>query len=232
MTTGTLLVRCAGPMQSWGTRSRFGERDTEREPSKSGVVGLLCAALGRSRDQPVTELAALRMGVRVDQPGRLESDYQTALAVAKASGAKADTVLSRRYYLADADFLVGLEGPRLLLATVHEALRSPRWPLFLGRKGYVPGLPPYVPGGLVDGALLEALAAWRGTPGSAAAARQTAVGSSPGWEAVIECAAGELGDVRQDVPLSFSLAGRRFGRRRVRRVRLQPPPTGEDAPCS
>ncbi len=42
----TLLLRLAGPMQSWGTQSRFTERDTGREPSKSGVVGLLAAAVG------------------------------------------------------------------------------------------------------------------------------------------------------------------------------------------
>ena len=32
----TLLMRLAGPMQSWGTQSRFTVRDTGREPSKSG----------------------------------------------------------------------------------------------------------------------------------------------------------------------------------------------------
>ena len=37
-----LLMRLAGPMQSWGTRSRFSNRDTGLEPSRSGVIGLLC----------------------------------------------------------------------------------------------------------------------------------------------------------------------------------------------
>jgi len=41
----TLLLRLAGPMQSWGLSSRFTIRDTSLEPSKSGVLGLLCAAL-------------------------------------------------------------------------------------------------------------------------------------------------------------------------------------------
>jgi CRISPR system Cascade subunit CasD len=36
-----LLLRLAGPMQAWGTQSRFVNRDTELEPSKSGVIGLL-----------------------------------------------------------------------------------------------------------------------------------------------------------------------------------------------
>src|SRR5574337_1235511 len=99
----TLLLRLAGPMQSWGTTSRFDERDTQLEPSKSGVLGLICAALGRDRTQPVDDLAALRMGVRVDREGMLMRDYQTATGVLIATG-KADpgrTVVSPRYYLAD-----------------------------------------------------------------------------------------------------------------------------------
>ena len=47
--TATLLLRLAGPMQSWGLESRFDQRDTGREPSKSGVLGLICAALGKPR---------------------------------------------------------------------------------------------------------------------------------------------------------------------------------------
>ena len=45
----TLLLRLAGPMQSWGTDSKFDERRTGREPSKSGVIGLVAAALGIAR---------------------------------------------------------------------------------------------------------------------------------------------------------------------------------------
>ena len=47
----TLLLRLAGPMQSWGTQSRFTIRDSGLEPSKSGVIGLLCAALGKPRTE-------------------------------------------------------------------------------------------------------------------------------------------------------------------------------------
>jgi len=51
----TLLIPLVGPMQSWGTRSRFDHRDTEREPSKSGVIGLVCAAIGRDRNEPIDD---------------------------------------------------------------------------------------------------------------------------------------------------------------------------------
>ena len=72
-----LLLRLAGPMQSWGVQSRFSVRDTGLEPSKSGVVGLLCAAFGRPREAPLTDLTALRLGVRVDREGRMAKDYHT-----------------------------------------------------------------------------------------------------------------------------------------------------------
>lgn len=224
MSQATLLLRCSGPMQSWGTRSRFGERDTERTPSKSGICGLLAAAQGRPRDADLSDLASLRMAVRIDRAGHVESDYQTAgggtwtngqrYGVAKASGATPDTMLSRRYFLADADFLVGLEGPRTLLATLQDALRAPRWPLFLGRRGYAPGQPVHLPDGVVDKHLLDALrdTDWpldrEGTP----------VGH---LLAEVECGPDEAGDLRRDVPVSFVSADRRYVERRVRRVRLR-----------
>ena len=46
----TLLLRLAAPLQSWGIDSKFDIRRTGREPSKSGVIGLICAALGIKRD--------------------------------------------------------------------------------------------------------------------------------------------------------------------------------------
>jgi len=145
----TLLLRLQGPMQAWGVQSRFGVRDTGREPSKSGVIGLLCAALGREREAPVDDLASLKMGVRVDKPGRVMMDFHTANAVLKAGGGIKNTEISRRYYLADAAFLVGLESANLtLLEKLHTALHNPAWMLFLGRKSFVPSPPVYLPDGL------------------------------------------------------------------------------------
>jgi CRISPR system Cascade subunit CasD len=140
----TLLLRLAGPLQAWGTTSRFDERDTQFEPSKSGVLGLLCAALGRDRAEPLDDLATLRMGVRVDREGVPMRDFQTATGVLIASGAvKPDrTVVSPRHHLADACFLVGLEGAdEALLRAVHASLLRPVWPLALGRKAFPPGQP-------------------------------------------------------------------------------------------
>lgn len=75
----TLFLRLEGPLQAWGLRARWGERDTATEPTKSGIVGLLGCALGlhRADRELQTISAALRMGVRVDLPGRLLRDYHT-----------------------------------------------------------------------------------------------------------------------------------------------------------
>lgn len=208
--SGTLLLRLSGPMQSWGTQSRFDRRDTGREPSKSGVIGLLCAALGRRRWEPVADLAALRMGARVDQPGRVERDYHTASNerfYLVSGGARSATVVSNRYYLADARFLVGLEGDTGLLRELHAALRSPVWPLYLGRKAFVPGEPVWLQDGLWEGwALLDALAAYPWLGGLAT--RQ------PPAQLPVFYDDEERGYlVRSDVPLSF--AERTFAQRRV-----------------
>lgn len=154
----TLLLRLQGPMQSWGTTSRFNERDTQLEPSKSGVLGLCCAALGRDRSEPVDDLAALRMGVRVDREGVPMRDFHTLIGVVGSSGTiRKDPVVSYRNFLSDAVFLVGLEGERALLERLEGALRAPVWPLFLGRKSFVPSAPVYLPDGLVDLPLVQAL---------------------------------------------------------------------------
>lgn len=149
----TLLLRLAGPMQSWGTRSRFDERDSDLEPSKSGVIGLLCAALGidRNEEKLVLELARCRMGVRVDREGVLRVDYLTAQTE------DGSTSISRRYYLADAVFLVGLEGQTPLLAEALQALKNPVWPLALGRKSYLPSPAVYLPDGWLEDGLETAL---------------------------------------------------------------------------
>lgn len=200
----TLLMQLVAPMQSWGVQSHFGHRDTGLEPSKSGVIGLVCAALGRDRAEPIDDLAALRMGVRVDRAGVLKVDYHTAQDVMKSDGGRKDTELSRRYYLSDAAFLVGLEGDAGVLRAAHAALLNPRWMLFLGRKSFVPSRPVGLSDGLSDDGLWDAL--------QRRAPLDTRVQNEVRF--VIEDAAGE--SVRPDQPVSFAAGARRFRSRRVR----------------
>ncbi|MDZ7296124.1 MAG: type I-E CRISPR-associated protein Cas5/CasD [candidate division KSB1 bacterium] len=218
----TLLLRLSGPLQSWGVQSRFSIRDTGLEPSKSGVVGLLCAALGRPRSAPVDDLVALRMGVRVDQQGHLTYDYHTAQDVLKAGGGIKDTEPSRRYYLTDACFLVGLSGEDWgLIQSLHAALRNPVWPLYLGRKAFVPGEPVWLEDGLKENlVLLDALKSypWLGRDPKFRQER---------LRLVYEDDAGS--EVRPDQPVSF--AERRFAPRRVSTIFVPAPEFGGD-PCT
>ncbi|MEU5693591.1 type I-E CRISPR-associated protein Cas5/CasD [Actinosynnema sp. NPDC020468] len=141
--TASLALCFDAPMQSWGTRSRGVIRDTTREPTKSGVVGLLASALGirRGDTKALAGLADLRMTVRVDREGILERDYHTTQNVPTTEGKGHRTVVSERYYLADALFLVVLEGDPALLTRLHGCVDRPQWPVFFGRRAFVPARP-------------------------------------------------------------------------------------------
>ena len=81
----TLLIRLAGPLQSWGGESKFEKRATEKMPSKSGVIGLAAAAIGRRRNESIEDIAALRFGSRTDRAGARLCDFQTTLDDGKGS---------------------------------------------------------------------------------------------------------------------------------------------------
>lgn len=160
-----LLMRLRGPMQSWGTKSKFYDRDTEGFPSKSGVIGLICAALGRDRSDDIADLAELEFGVRVLESGHLKKEYQVAGidGYMRASG-KVETkqaIPYTKHYISDADFLVGFEGQPELLKEIDSALRNPVWAVFLGRKSYVPSLPIFVKDGVKEGNLFDELAKFK-----------------------------------------------------------------------
>lgn len=200
----TLLLRLKAPLQSWGMASRFSIRDTAKEPSKSGVIGLLCAALGISRDNANTDnptfnaLTKLKFGVRVNREGVMQKDYHTAQNIAKADGGIKETELSTRWYLADADFTVGLESEDLpFLENLQNAVKNPKWQLFLGRKSFVPSVPVYLAkDGIQNGELESVLRL-----------------DSENVEKRLVLENGQGTEVRQDVPLC--LKTRRFSIRRV-----------------
>ena len=144
-----LLMRLAAPLQSWGVYSKFDRRDTGRAPTKSGVLGLCAAAMGYHREESdkLERLSALRYGVRIDKEGVLLGDLQLAheesfwdpVNRSKINrDTKSSSYLTTRYYLMDAAFLVGLEGNDDILHDIEEALRSPMYPLYLGRRGCPP----------------------------------------------------------------------------------------------
>ena len=202
-----LLIPLVGPMQSWGTRSRFQERDTERSPSKSGVIGILASALGRKRNDAIEDLACLDFGVRIDREGTLGRDYHTVMDVAKAGGGVSEYAqLSNRYYLSDAAFLAGLTGDKETLTAVHEALRSPVWPPYLGRRSFPPSAPLYLADGLVEAESLRAALVGYPLLGR----------PEPGTRVRLELPGG-VGDheSRSDQPVSYALGERTYHDRAI-----------------
>ena len=201
---GTLLLRLAAPLQSWGEDSKFETRRTRREPTKSGVIGLLAAALGRRRDEPLDDLRSLRFAVRVDQEGELLRDFHTARNEKTA-------YVTERYYLADAVFLAGLESEdEEFLRKLDDALRAPAFPLFLGRRSCPPTPPLSL--GVTPEPLVEALTAaprqisewmkWKRRFDDTDEAPMRAVfDAAPG-----ACSAARL----KDMPVSFSPERRRY----------------------
>jgi len=151
----TLFLHLEGPLQAWGDNSKFVIRRTMEAPTKSGVLGLICCAMGLSRQKAgehLEELNKLRMGVRIDRPGTRWWDYHTVgakIGLLKAEGGikrtastgEIETLVTRREYLCDASFLAALQGDADLIERVTNALENPAWPLFLGRKSCPPSRP-------------------------------------------------------------------------------------------
>jgi CRISPR system Cascade subunit CasD len=145
-----LLLRLAGPLQSWGERSAFAAvRDSAPFPTRSGLIGMFAAAEGRSRDQDLAPYAGLEFTVRIDRPGARLIDYHTVgggypdhLTAATSGGKhKGDAVITRRHYLADAVFVVAVTGPQDTIARIADALREPHWAPYLGRRSCAPDEP-------------------------------------------------------------------------------------------
>ncbi len=214
----TLILRLAAPLQSWGADSKFEVRKTNREPTKSGVIGLLAAALGirRDDDQALLRLNGLRYGVRTDQEGQFLVDLHTARKDAKTS------YLTRRYYLSDAIFLVGLESEDgTFLQELEEALRSPAFPLYLGRRSCPPTQPLCL--GIRETDLLTALQTepYRGFRSGKKRPRRLSIR--------IDANPQEAGSTaQQDMPISWNPTHRQYGYRAVREVLMDLPGTVEE----
>lgn len=220
-------MRLGGPLQAWGSSSRLDRyRRTEGFPTKSAVVGLLAAALGRARTDPIEDLVRLRFGVRADRPGEILRDFHTVSSLfdekrrfdpangrlPKAGGgyrrAATSTQVTERFYLTDACFVAGMEGDGRLLDDLDRSLSCPVFPPFLGRRSCLPDAPLRL--GIHPGSLVEVLRTvpWQGGVHAKSAAY------SVRCEAVIE---DEHGDrERFDEVRSFDPVNRSYGRRRVR----------------
>lgn len=210
----TLILRSKGPMQSWAVNSRYTTREAGREPSKSGVIGLVAAALGRNRGDAVDDLVDLRMGVRTDQPGRLLVDYHTA----KVPGNKHST-LSWRHYLSDAAFTIALGGEDSVIQGIASAVQDPRFPLYLGRRS-CPAPIDLFGGVSVESDVEVVLRDLEITPWLASEWHRKQIGKIAYLPLSRDARPGENGELVRDVPQSFDPRNRIYDSRSV--ARLEP----------
>lgn len=229
-----LALLLDAPMQSWGHASRFERRTTALHPTRSGVFGLLAAALGidkHAADETarlarfavlrVTTVTLPRLAPRGRDPElpivRLE-DYHTVTGIRRASGKVDDdaTVQTYRHYLLDARFGVLIEGSAALLGELAAALRDPVWGVWFGRKCCLPAAP-----------LLAAGPSLRDDAWPALLRRAGYAGDEPltRFDHVRECPPDEPGaDVIDDTPLGYGRdIGERHAPRWIRRVARERP---------
>lgn len=160
MSNPFILLWLEAPLQSWGADSRFGRRDTLDFPTKSGLLGLLCCALGAGGEQRelLDEMAELRQTAIAFQRERerppLLRDFQmvgsgydkkdpweSLLIPRKSNGDIAvggGTKMTYRYYLQEATFAAALEVPAARAGEFVEKLQTPVWDIYFGRKCCAP----------------------------------------------------------------------------------------------
>lgn len=152
----TLIFQLQAPLSSWGEVAVGEYRPSAEYPSQSAIAGLLGAALGIARDDDAAQTklrTGYRLAVGVLNQGRLLRDYHTAQVPGRAdlkkrphatrrdelSLPKADlnTILSSRDYRQDAAALVAVQtvaNASYSLVQLAEALKKPKFVLYLGRK--------------------------------------------------------------------------------------------------
>jgi CRISPR system Cascade subunit CasD len=157
------------PMQSWASASRFQRRGTNHHPTKSGLAGMIAAAMGLPKGselegRTLARLSACRL-ITMALPRRNRSgahpvtrlrDYHTVgggydkkvhpLSIPrKAKGGPGDNAtVTEREYLTDVRFGVVLTEAGAtdgFLESVRAALLNPVWGVWLGRKCCVPAQP-------------------------------------------------------------------------------------------
>ncbi len=158
--TAFLTFALVAPVASFGAIAVGERRPTWDRPARSAVLGLVGACLGVEREDDAGQVALASeygMALLCHAPGRLLADYHTAqvpptrgkrrFATRAQELAAPDlaTILSRRDYRTDAWHLGALwscaEAPRWSLTAIADAMRSPEFVPYLGRKSCPLGLP-------------------------------------------------------------------------------------------
>lgn len=159
--TDYLVFRLYAPLASWGEAAVGETRPTATYPGKGAVLGLLGAAVGirRDDDKGQTQLRnSIAMGVKQYTSGMLMRDYHTVQMPAAQSKVSyhtrkdelngprdtLKTILSSRDYRCDGLWTVAVwltPEATLTLCELEQALKTPYYPLYLGRKSCPPAAP-------------------------------------------------------------------------------------------
>ena len=151
-----LMITLAAPRASFAGPAPGGIRGTEHAPTRSVLLGLVAAALGIKQSDSEghrTLSATLVFATRVEQDGALELDYHTTQVGKKTDLKKRvlytrhdeldlprsdlSTILSERSYRCDyraTSAICRLDDDKTDLERIQNALRKPKWTLYLGRK--------------------------------------------------------------------------------------------------
>lgn len=159
------------PLQSWGVDSKFGLRTTFSFPTKSGIAGVILAAMGKGGEErkflesfshwketaysfvSETDVSLATDFHMIGSGYDSKDDWQKMMIPKKrdggtpssADGSAGGAKLTYRQYLQDAFFGVVMEVPSSYydIGEIAEALQTPVWPLYLGRRCCVPSYPIY-----------------------------------------------------------------------------------------
>ena len=160
-----LLLWLEAPLQSWGADSKFGRRNTLDFPTKSGIAGLLLCALGAGgkQEELLAELAPLSQTVvsytlsgessEEDVTAKLmdfhmvgsgydDTDPWETLHIPKTNERKkavgGGVKMTFRYYIQGAHFAAIVEVPSERADEIADALKTPVFEIYLGRKCCAP----------------------------------------------------------------------------------------------
>jgi CRISPR system Cascade subunit CasD len=155
-----LVFQLSGPMASWGVDAPGEVRHTHELPSRSALLGLLAAALGIRRDDEerlnnvnrhyhfVVCASTRRSWARdyhtVQMPKEVRKARYFSRREELSHPERLGTLISRRDYYADAWWMVAMRATPdapVTLNALHDALRRPVFPLYLGRKSHPLALP-------------------------------------------------------------------------------------------
>lgn len=149
-TNAYIPMLLVGPIQSWGSQTDFDIRHTDTIPTRSALIGIICAALGITRED-TQGLANIATQTEFEYVEYLEDqnnphlrDFQTVSKIRPTRSYKylkdedLRKALTIRYYVTNKTHAVIVKTNPTIAPIIAAALKNPKWGGTLGRKNCVP----------------------------------------------------------------------------------------------